>query len=83
MVREKLGYKKEMKNNCLYCLLKNNCILNSIVMENIGVFKLTLGLKSINGYSSAYNDIAKFCKVFVKDDVKELSLPNIDLIEVK
>jgi len=80
-MNENLDYKEGIENNCLYCLLKSNCKLHSIVRNNSDVFKLALGLESINVYSESDCDIGKFCKLFVKDDIKELSLPNIDIIE--
>lgn len=64
--------------NCRICLLRHNCRLREIVMENEYVFTYTLNLKSIDKYSYPYDSMANFCKLYVLDDVQELSLPKIE-----
>ncbi len=72
-----MNEKKKLKN-CTLCLLRNNCRLRLIVKENEYVFKATFGFKDVYRYSESYNSIANYCKLYVLDDIKELSLPRID-----
>lgn len=72
---------KEKNKSCYYCIIRNNCRLREIVKENSYVFRTTLKLESVDIYSNDYDSIAKFCYLYVKDDIQELSLPSIDIID--
>lgn len=72
-----MGSKKEiMKKECYICLMYDNCKMLDILIRHRNVFRTTLLI-------SKPSDFAKQCKLFAKDDVKELSLPDINKIELK
>lgn len=68
------------KNKCSLCLLRKNCKMIDVLAKNAQIIESVLEIKISTFLRRDFEDstFADICKLFVKDEVQELSLPSID-----